>query len=191
MVLLSIGILLFAGVHLIPSLAPQVKLRWRNRLGGGGYRGIFSLLLLASFALIITGWRNTLPVFIYQPSSSLRGPALTLILLAFVLMAASIRNSHLRLVIRHPQLTGVSLWGLGHLLLNGDSRSLLLFGGMTLWAVVEMFAINRREGLWIKGEAPPWSSEVVNLLIAAVAVALVIYLHPWLAGVAVTVPLRQ
>jgi uncharacterized membrane protein len=101
------------------------------------------------------------------------------------LMAVSTRNSRLRLFIRHPQLTGVAVWGFSHLLLNGDNRSIVLFGGMLLWAVIEIIAISKREGVWIKTEPPSWGAEAVTALIAAVTVAVVVYIHPWLSGVPV------
>ena len=185
MSLLAIGILLFAAVHLVPSVAPGLKTAWRNRLGEGGYKGTFSLLLLAAFGLIITGWKSAEPTSIYLPPPGLRHPAMALLLLAFLFMVVSSRNSRLRALVRHPQLTGVALWGIAHLMLNGDSRSLLLFGGMTLWAIIEIIAINRREGVWIKGDKPGWSAELLNVVIAAVAVAVIIFIHPWIAGMPV------
>jgi uncharacterized membrane protein len=185
MVLLVLGILLFAGVHFVPSLAPGLKASWLARLGEGGYKGTFSLLLLASFALMITGWRSAQPEFLYTPSAALRHPAMLLLVLAFLLMAVSSRNSRLKLVIRHPQLTGVTLWGIAHLLLNGDNRSLVLFGGMAVWAVVEMVAINRRDGAWVKGTAPSWGTELITLVITLVVVAVVVKIHPWLSGMPV------
>jgi uncharacterized membrane protein len=185
MVLLVLGILLFAGVHFVPSLAPGLKASWLARLGEGGYKGTFSLLLLASFALMITGWRSAQPEFLYTPSAALRHPAMLLLVLAFLLMAVSSRNSRLKLVIRHPQLTGVTLWGIAHLLLNGDNRSLVLFGGMAVWAVVEMVAINRRDGAWVKGTAPSWGAELITLVITLVVVAVVVKIHPWLSGMPV------
>ena len=36
--------------------------------------------------------------------------------------------SAIKRVLRHPQLKGLGLWSAGHLCLNGDSKSLLLFG---------------------------------------------------------------
>ena len=185
MVLLVLGILLFAGVHFVPSLAPGLKASWLARLGENGYKGTFSVLLLASFALIITGWRSAQPEFLYTPSPALRHPAMGLLLIAFLLMVVSSRSSRLSLMIRHPQLSGVTLWGIAHLLLNGDSRSLVLFGGMAVWAVLEMIAINRRDGAWVKGVAPSWGTELVNLIIAVVVVGVVVYIHPWLSGMPV------
>ncbi len=185
MAMLVLGLLLFTGVHLVPSLAPGLKARWRERLGTNGYRGSFSLLLLAALGLIVAGWRNTPPVLLYLPPPQLHAAGIGLLILAFLLMVVSGSRSHLKRFIRHPQLTGVLLWGIAHLLLNGDSRSLLLFGGLSTWALVEMFAINRRDGAWVRQPAPPWSRDIVNLLATAAVVALVIYIHPWIAGVPV------
>ena len=186
MVALILGVLLFAGVHLIPSLAPSFKAGWHDRLGEAGYKGTFSLLLVAAFALMITGWRSAQPEFLYTPSAALHHPALLLLVIAFLLMVASARGSRLGLLIRHPQLTGVAVWGIAHLLLNGDSRSLPLFGGMAVWAIVEMIAINKRDGAWIKGVAPAWGSEIITLVIALVMVGIVVYIHPWISGMPVT-----
>ncbi len=191
MTLLAIGLLLFAGLHLVKSLAPALRSELQGRLGENAYKGMFSLLVLASLALIVLGWRGAIPGYVYTPSPALTMPALLLLVAAFLLMVVSTRPSRLRRVVRHPQLSGVALWGIAHLLLNGDSRALLLFGGMTVWAVVEILAINHRDGNWVKPEAPGAATELVNLLIAAGVIALLVYLHPWLAGVAVTGPLRQ
>lgn len=185
MVLLLLGIMLFAGVHLVPSLAPSLKASWLGRMGEGGYKGTFSVLLLAAFALIIIGWRSAQPSMVYLPPAGLRHPAMGLLVIAFLLMVVSSRNSRLRQFIRHPQLTGVALWGCAHLLMNGDSRSVLLFGAMTLWAVVEILAINKREGVWIKGEVPSGAAELTNLVITLLLVGFIVYIHPWLSGMPV------
>jgi len=185
MSLLVIGILIFSVVHYIPSLTPDVKTRLVSRLTENGYKGLFSLLLLASFGLMIGGWRSATPTFVYTPVESLRSMALILMLLAFLLLAISNRKSYLRRWIRHPQLTGVALWGFAHLLLNGDSRSVMLFGGMMVWAITEIVVISRRDGVWQKTDSPSWGYELGNLAIAALVVAIVLYAHPWLSGVAI------
>lgn len=185
MTMLVLGLLLFAGVHFVPSLAPGIKRGVMERLGEGGYKGIFSLLLLGALALIILGWRSAQPVHVYTPPAALHAAALCLMVVAFWIMTASNSKSRIRQVIRHPQLTGVALWGVSHLLLNGDSRSLVLFGGLIAWSVIEIVSISRREGVWIKDAVPGWGSEGVTLLITAVSVGVLIYLHPWLSGVPV------
>ena len=182
MTLLVCGLLLFTVVHLVPSLAPGLKTAWLGRLGENGYKGTFSLLLLASLLLIVFGWRSATPEFVYQPPAGLHEPALTLIVLGFLLFVVSNRRSRLRQLVRHPQLTGVFLWGVAHLMLNGDNRSLLLFSGLALWAIIEIIAINRRDGAWIKGEAPGWGTEIVTLVITGVVIGVVVWAHPWLSG---------
>jgi uncharacterized membrane protein len=185
MLLLVIGVLLFAGVHLLRGLAPGLRQQLWDKLGEGGYKGLFSLLILGSIALMIFGWRSATPQFLYTAPLSL-GP-LSLLLIAFgvLLFVVSGRQSRLRRVIRHPQLTGVTLWAGTHLLLNGDSRSVVLFGGLAVWSVMEMLVINRREGDWVKEEAPGWGTEVASVVISVVAIGVMIYVHRWIAGVAI------
>ncbi|MEJ2531849.1 MAG: NnrU family protein [Halioglobus sp.] len=185
MLLLIIGLLLFTGVHLIPALAPGLRGTWHGRMGEAGYKGTFSLLLLLGIGLIVAGWRSTQPALVYLPPPAIHPVAIGLLVVAFLLLVVSTRKSRLRQWIRHPQLTGVLLWGSAHLLLNGDTRSLLLFGWLTLWALVEIIAINRREGVWIKEAVPGWGTELVTLLITAVVVGVVVFVHPWIAGVPV------
>ena len=182
MALLIAGLIIFAGVHFVPSLAPGLKHAWLGRLGEGGYKGTFSLSLFTGLALIIIGWRGTTPEFVYLPPAALHLPALALICLGFLLFVVSNRKSRLRQLVRHPQLTGVALWGIAHLMLNGDNRALVLFGGLSLWAVGEIVAINRREGEWSKTEVPGWGSEVITLVITGVVIAVVVAAHPWLSG---------
>ncbi|MFK7976850.1 MAG: NnrU family protein [Halioglobus sp.] len=183
MVLLSIGVLLFAVVHFVPSLMPELKQAGLSKLGDGGYKGVFSLLLLGSFALMIVGWRSAEVTYLYQPPAALRTIALALMLAAFVLLAASSLKSRIKQFIRHPQLTGVALWSVAHLMLNGDSRSAVLFVGLGLWAILSILLINRRDGAWTKDEVPPMAAEFVLLATAAVTIAVTIYIHPWISGV--------
>lgn len=183
--MLLAGLVLFALVHLVPALAKGFRANLIERLGENGYKGIFSLLLMAGLALIVFGWRGAHPDFVYAPPPALRLPALLLVILGFYLFVVSGRPSRIKRYIRHPQLSGVALWGIAHLILNGDSRSLVLFGGMTLWAVLEIVVINRRDGEWQKPEAPALGTDLATAVVAAVVVAVVIAIHPWIAGVAV------
>lgn len=191
MTLLVIGVLLFAGVHLSKSLAPSLRADLLKRLGENGYKGVFSLLVLGAIALIVVGWRSTVPQYLYTTSAALQALAFFILVMAFWLLVVSSRPSRVHRLLRHPQLTGVGLWGVAHLLLNGDSRSLVLFGGMALWALLEMFAINRRDGTKAKPQMPPLSADVINLIITAVVLAVVVYVHPWLSGMPVIGPLQQ
>ena len=185
MILLITGIICFATVHLSPALAPGIKATTLQRMGDGGYRGLFSLLIAAGLVLIVLGWRSATPELGYLPPDGLKHAAMGLVLLAFLLMVTSSRPSRLRRIVRHPQLTGVITWAVAHLLLNGDNRSLVLFGGLAVWALLEIIFINRRDGEYVAPPSPGWGAELVNLVIAAVVVAVVVAVHPWISGMPV------
>ena len=69
------------------------------------------------------------------------------------------------------------------LLANGDILSVVLFGGMGVWAVAEIVLINRREGAWIKPEPVPISAEIRPILIGVVVFVAFFAAHPYLFGV--------
>lgn len=139
MIWLILGLLLWSGAHLFRRLAPEQ----RARMGDAG-KGAVALALLVSIGLMVVGYRAWIPSAIWWTA----GPALTginnlLVLLAFYLFAASGMKTWLAQRYRHPQLTAVILWAVAHLLVNGDAPSVVLFGGLGLWAVLEILLIER------------------------------------------------
>lgn len=184
MEILLMGLLLWSVTHLLPSLAPAIKRKWIIKLGENGYKGLFSVLIVFSIVLIVMGWRNVEPSHLYSLPASVRLLALLLLFMAFVLFSAANLATRIKRFIRHPQLTCIILWSIAHLLVNGDSRSIVLFGWMGIWAVVEIIFINRRDGEWIKEVVPPLAAEFKLLLISAVVFFVVVFMHPYIAGVA-------
>ena len=185
MAMLILGLTIWIAVHLFPSVAPASRQRLVSRLGNGAYQGVFSLLLITGLLLIVFGWRNTTPVNVYAPPAELRHPAMLLVVLGFILMVAASFPTRIKRVIRHPQLTGVLLWAVAHLLLNGDSRSVLVFAALGAWSVVSMLTINRREGAWIKPAAPAgWAREIATVVIGLVVSAGTVWFHEYLSGIA-------
>ena len=183
--LLIAGLLIWSLVHFIPSLAVPLKQKLVTQLGEKVYKLLFAALMFIALALIIFGWRSTVPSYLYQLPGFTRHIAMLLILFAFILMGASNYPTRIKQLIRHPQLTGVIVWAFAHLMLNGDSRSVLLFGGMGLWAILEIIFINRREGAWVKQPVPGWAREIRGLAISLVVFVVVVMLHPYIAGVSI------
>ena len=179
---LVLGVVLWSAFHLLPSAGAPLRARAVERLGAA-YQAAFALAILASIGLMVLGWRSTPPTALYAPPAW--GSALTnvLVLLALVLFVASAMVTNLKRIIRHPQLTGVATWGAAHLLSNGELRSLVLFGGLGLWAIAAMLCINRRDGAWHKPESRPMAGEWKPLAAAVVAFAVLYLLHPYIAGV--------
>lgn len=184
MLLLTAGIALWCVIHLLPSAAAAQRSTLVARLGEGPYRGIFSLLILTSLVLIVLGWKNASPTALYTPPLA-AGPLVSLlVLLGFALFFVSKTQSHVKRIIRHPQMTGVFLWSGAHLLTNGDSRSVALFGSFALWSLLEIALINRRDGKRTQLPEATAKGDVTALLLAVVAFALLGYLHLRLFGVA-------
>jgi len=183
MLLLFVGVVLWGGVHLAPSLATQTVERIRARLGANAYRGVFSLLIVLSLVLIVVGWRATPEVYLYILPPWSRWATFFLTFLAFVLLGATHYPTAIKRVVRHPMLAGVAVWALAHLLTNGTTRSLLLFGYLGVWALLEIRLINARDGEAGKPSTPGMAREIRGLLISAAVFAVFMWLHPYFAGV--------
>jgi uncharacterized membrane protein len=133
-VLLTAGLLLFVTPHLLREL--QLREPLLARLGGEGpYRGLYTLIALSGLLLIVWGKSASDFTMIWQPRYELRWLSHLIMLPAVVfVVAGNLPLSHLRRALRHPMLLGVVLWGAAHLWANGDLASILLFGGLMLWA---------------------------------------------------------
>ncbi|MFT5395916.1 MAG: putative membrane protein, partial [Gammaproteobacteria bacterium] len=83
----------------------------------------------------------------------------------------------------HPQLTGLVLWSIGHLMANGDNRSIILFSSLGVWAIIEMILISRREGVWGKPEPVSAKNDVITVIGGCVLYAVLLMAHPYLTGI--------
>jgi len=183
MILLILGVLVWSGLHLVPSLGVAMRAGWIERIGDGPYKGLFALSLVVAVVLMAIGWRSTAPVAVYAPPAWGRDVANFAMFVSLVLFIGSSIPTNLKRILRHPQLTGVGLWALSHLFANGDTRSLVLFGGIGLWSVIAVVSINRRDGAWEKPEALPLVAEVKPLLAGVVAYLVLVFAHPYIAGI--------
>lgn len=179
------GVVLWGVVHFVPSLARGFRQNLIDRIGEGQYKGIFTLLIVTSLVLIVIGWRGTPEEFIYVLPVWSRNVGLLLMVMSFVLFGAAQYPSAIKRVFRHPMLTAIVVWSISHLLTNGTTRAMVLFGGLGLWAIIEMLLINAREGEYTKPEAPGMKRELRGLVISAVIFVVAMFLHPYFAGVSV------
>ena len=185
MTLLMAGIALWFATHLFPAAAPGARDNLIKRLGENPYKGMFSLLILAALLLIVFGWKSAIPSALYAPPF---GPGIVpsvLVLLGLVIFIASQTGGHIKRLIRHPQMTGVLFWSTAHLLANGDTRSVTLFGGLAVWALLEIFLINRRDGPRADRPAASISQDLVTIVTGGLIFALVGHFHLQLFGVSV------
>ena len=184
MAMLLTGIALWFVVHSLPAVAPASRSALQQKLGEQAYKGIFSLVILGSLLLIVFGWKSAVPSAVYVPPL---GPGIlvsVLVLVGLILFFASQMNGHLKRVLRHPQMIGTILWASAHLLSNGDSRSVALFGAFGAWALFEIVMINRREGPRKETAAASGKFDLIAVVVGGVAFAVIGHFHQSLFGVA-------
>jgi uncharacterized membrane protein len=179
------GILLWSVTHLFVALGVEARRAVIARIGARSYRSLFALTQVLALTLIVMGWKAASPASLYVPPPGLRHLTLALMPLAIILFISSRAPSDIKQVIRHPQLAAVKLWAVLHLLANGEVRSVILFGGMLAWAVLEVIFINRRDGAWIK-PAPAGAARTAGSAAVGLAIAVLVMLaHRWFTGVPV------
>lgn len=174
MILLILGVLLWSAAHLFKRLAPAA----RARMGDSG-RGVVALGSLAGLVLMIWGYRISDTVPVYTPLPGMGHLNNLLMLVSVFLFAMANMNGKTAGLIRHKMLTGVLVWVVAHLLVNGDVASLILFGGMGAWAIVEMLLINRA-GPWEKPTGTAVKYDLMGAAGSVVVFAVIAGIHIWL-----------
>jgi uncharacterized membrane protein len=183
MTLLILGVALFTLLHLVPFFALKARAAAKARLGENGYKGLYSLASLGALVLIYFGWTATSPLLWYDPPAWAFHVTPLIVLFAFLSFFASGAPTNIKRLVRHPQLAGVLLWGVGHLLANGEDRSVILFGGFALWSVVAMIGSNRRDGAWVKPPRQPVVKDIITVMIGLGLYAAVALGHEYVIGV--------
>jgi len=189
MAILILGLALFLGVHSTRIFAD----RWRGavvaRLGLKRWKGIYTVLSIAGFVLLIWGYGLARPgaVSLWFPPAWTTHLAALLTAVAFVLLAATyVPRNQIQAALHHPMVLGVQLWALAHLLANGTQIDVLLFGSFLLWAFLSYLAARRRDQ--VEARAYPAGALTRTLVTVAVGLGLwaafALWLHQRWIGVA-------
>jgi uncharacterized membrane protein len=216
----------FLAIHLLVS-GTRVRDALTGRIGLGPYMGVFSLSSVAGLAWLGIAFAQarhaeTQGAF-WEVTPATRLVQIALQLLAVLLIVPGLTTPNptsvrqegaldrpdaargMLRITRHPFLWGVAIFSAGHLLVNGDSASIVLFGTLFALSVLGTFSIDakRRRALGAKWDTfaaqtsnIPFAAMVqgrqrLNLgeigwwrIALAVAVwALLAWAHPYLFGV--------
>jgi uncharacterized membrane protein len=149
MLTLIAGLLLFLGAHSVRIMAEDWRTATVARLGEKTWKGVYSLVSLAGFVLIVVGFglARYAPVVLWpQPPVWLRHVAALLVLVSFVLLAAAyVPGNAIKARLRHPMVLGVKLWAFAHLIVNNTLADTVLFGAFLVWAVLDFRAARGRD----------------------------------------------
>lgn len=179
MTLLIIGLLLWSGVHFLKRLAPAARASMQDKMGDGS-KGVIAVLLVISIVLMVIGYKNADTAVYWGRSSAMTGINNLLMILAVALMGVNSSKSRFRGKLRHGMLSGVVVWATAHLLVNGDFASIVLFGGMALWAIAEMVVLNRTTEPELPFEDGTAAGDIKLLVITLVLYAVISGVHTWL-----------
>ena len=145
---LILGLILFLGMHSVRIVAEGWRTQTLQRLGEGGWKGLYSVVSLLGFGLILWGYglARQQPVLLWSPPAGMRHLAALLMLASFVLLtAAYVPGNRIKTRLRHPMVLGVKAWALAHLLANGQLLHLVVFGAFLVWAVLDYRAARQRD----------------------------------------------
>lgn len=185
MLILLIGLLLFLATHSIRIVAEGWRGRQIARLGEKRWKGLYALLSALGLGLTVWGFglAGVEAPFLWHPPRWTSHLAALLTLPAFVLLvAAYVPGSRIKAAVGHPMILGVAIWAFAHLIANGRTHAMVLFGAFFIWAVLDFAAARRREPP--AGQQGTVARDALVVIIGAAAWALfAAYLHGWLIGV--------
>jgi uncharacterized membrane protein len=148
MAMLILGLVLFLGVHSTRIVADGWRTQTIARVGEKPWKGLYSLLSVAGFVLLVWGFalarRN--PVYLWEAPMAMRHVAGLLMLVSFVLLAATyVPRNQIKARLHHPMVLAVKVWAVAHLLANGNLADVVLFGSFLVWAVFSFRAARARD----------------------------------------------
>lgn len=187
MTLLVLGLVAFFALHLLPAF-PQARATLVARFGLTAFRIALSIASLAALWMLIAGFAaaqvSPANAQLWRPPGWTRHLAYTLMLPAFVLLAASFIPSRIRDLSQQPILIAVEIWAGAHLLANGDLAGAILFGAFLVWAVVDHASVHaRRAGNLFGVRRGDARGDALALALGTATWAFMLYFgHRWLIG---------
>ncbi|HYO95753.1 MAG TPA: NnrU family protein [Polyangiaceae bacterium] len=158
---LGTAALVWLFLHVVVA-GSDVRFWLTRRIGEQPFRAAFALASVGALVFLVFAYRRApcaplwtlsrdaawLPLFVMPPAFVLLAGAFTVPNPTAVAAEAALKRPEpargvLRIT-RHPFLWAVTLWAAAHLLVNGNSASLLFFGTLSLTAVLGTRSIDRK-----------------------------------------------
>lgn len=154
-------LLLFLASHSIPA-RPRLRARLVAALGERLYLTLYALTSIVLLACLIGAAQRSPYIPLWPPSlTQYWAPILLMPLALFLLIGGVLVPNPFSVgfrgerfdpakpgivgITRHPLLWGFALWGLSHMVPNGDLVSIVMFSGFALFAIGAMPMLDRRK----------------------------------------------
>jgi len=146
MIQLILGLVLFLGIHSLSIAAPQVRDRLVAQLGEWPFKGLYSVVAIAGFILIVLGYAAARlePTVLWVPPAWTAHLTMLLMLPVFPALLATYLPGRISRALVHPMLVAVKAWAVAHLVANGTLADVVLFGAFLAWAVADRISLKRR-----------------------------------------------
>ncbi|MCZ6895411.1 MAG: NnrU family protein [Gammaproteobacteria bacterium] len=186
MTTLVAGLVIFFAVHTF-TMFRGARDQLVAKLGPLPYRGLYSLISIAGFVLLVMGYADAPRIAVWAPPIWMRHVTMLLMLPVFILLPAMYLPGYIKARVKNPMLIAVKTWAFAHLLINGDLASILLFGSFLVFCVVDLIVVKRT------GRSPVVAEPKAVYDVVAVVAGLGIYVliaawaHVYIAGVPVMV----
>ena len=180
MTVLIIGVVLFFGVHLVPSM--RLKADIVGRVGEGTYKLGFSVITLTGLGLIVYGFQLSEFVPLWDPLPWARTATYWVMPVALILVSAADVPNNIKRYVRHPMLIGIAMWGGVHLAANGDLASTILFSSFGLFSILDIFLVES-SGRYKPRESVHRGWDLGVVIGALALCGVLFYFHEYITGV--------
>lgn len=219
MTALLLAALLWVGLH-VGVAGTRLRSAMVARTGERAFTLAFSLGSAVAITLLVLAWRNAPTAVLWVPPPWLGWALVAAMALAFVLFAGSVMTRNATTVgqgsalereprgmiriTRHPMLWSFAIWGIVHVIGNGDTAATVFFGAFAVTALLGMPSLDAkvaardpagwrafasRTSLLPLGAVLAGRNRVVPrellapVLVGVVAWAALLHLHPAIFGV--------
>jgi uncharacterized membrane protein len=161
---LAIAAIAFCGSHIVLS-STWLRGALRDQLGERGFLAVYSLVALVTLAWLLVAYSHAPTIPLWPRIRWMAVVPVVLMPLATILLIAGYTTPNpttvgmerfaraddpapgvLR-VTRHPVMWAIGLWAVGHVIANGDLRSLLFFGAFGFLSLGGTVLIDRKKQL--------------------------------------------
>ena len=183
------GFIIFLISHSANIFFQNLKTILIERVGLILWKIIVSLLAILGFVLMVTHYQEAKSF-----SINLWSPTIPILYLSYILnffaiwlvVSAYVPRNVIKLKLRHPMILGVKTWAFAHLLVNGDTFSIFVFGITLAWAVFSFRSARKMAPMIAIGQGGKYS---LHASAATFFIGIMIWLyiiragHEYLAGI--------
>jgi len=177
------GIIIFFAIHIVPST--QLRTMVVSNIGEKRFKAVFSIVSVTGLALIIFGLTEASFRVLWTPPIWARSMLISIMPIVVVLWVVAETPNNIRRFIRHPMLIAMLIWGLGHLVANGDLATTIVFASFASFSLANIVVVNARAPFQ-QPEPVSWLWDMGTVGMGLILYGIIFYFHGSFTGM----PLR-